>query len=268
MTEVNITVSVVSHGHVEETSQLLERLAALKPAGPRRVIVTLNLPEPQARRAWRQVRWPFDLALIDNDRPAGFGANHNRAFRLDHERGPSELFAVLNPDLRWQGDPFTPMRALLVAAPRVGLVYPVQLDGDGRPQDHERLLPTPARLWARHRPGGSRRELSPGGAPEWVNAAFLLLRREAFASVGGFDDGYHMYCEDVDLCLRLQLAGWRLARAGGTVVEHPARRSSHRDARHLFWHLASLWRLWRSRTWQAWRARQNGVSGFADSSSL
>ena len=74
-----------------------------------------------------------------------------------------------------------------------------------------------------------------------------------------------MYCEDVDLCLRQQLAGWRLARADGAAVVHAARRASRRDPRHLFWHLSSLWRLWRSRTWQAWRARQAGESSYLDS---
>jgi GT2 family glycosyltransferase len=252
----DITVSIVSHGHAGEVGQLLERLAALGASAPRRVIVTLNRPEPTARQTWSAARWPFDLALIDNRQPAGFGANHNRAFRLDGERGASGLFAVLNPDIGWQADPFTPMLARLAQAPQAGLVYPVQQDGNGGLQDHERLAPTPARLWARWRPGGRPRELPAGAAPEWVNAAFMLLRREAFASVGGFDEGYYMYCEDVDLCLRLQLAGWRLARADDAVVEHRARRASHRDARHLFWHLASLWRLWRSRAWHAWRANQ------------
>jgi GT2 family glycosyltransferase len=261
---VNITVSLISHGHAGETGQLLRLLSA---CGVRRVIVTLNRPEPLARRVWRQARWPFELVLIDNERPAGFGANHNRAFRSDREHGASDLFAVLNPDLRWRGDPFAPMLPLLAAGPRVGLVYPAQLDRHGQPQDHERLAPTLARLWARYRPGGNRRELPLGAAPEWVNAAFMLLRSEAFASVGGFDEGYRMYCEDVDLCLRLQLAGWRLARASDAVVEHAARRASHRDAWHLFWHLGSLWRLWHSRTWQAWRARLAGVSGFTDTSS-
>ncbi|MDR1967262.1 MAG: glycosyl transferase [Burkholderiaceae bacterium] len=255
---MTITVSIVSHGHAGETGPLLEQLAECR---VRRVIVTLNLPESQS---WRQARWPFELVLIDNARPVGFGLNHNRAFHCDREHGASELFAVLNPDLRWQGDPFAPMLPLLAAAPRVGLVYPVQIGSDGQPQDCERLLPTPARLWARYRPGGNRRELPPGGAPEWVNAAFMLLRHEAFASVGGFDKSYHMYCEDVDLCLRLQLAGWRLARADGAVVEHPAQRASHRDARHLFWHLASLWRLWRSRAWQAWRLRAPGSADSTD----
>jgi GT2 family glycosyltransferase len=265
---VNITASVVSHGHAEETGQLLDRLAALPPPGARRVIVTLNVPDPRALGDWRAARWPFDLALVENARPAGFGANHNRAMRLDHERGASDLFAVLNPDLRWRRDPFAPMRALLAGSPRVGLVYPAQRDSQGRPQDSERLAPTPARLWARYRPGGRRLELAPGQPPDWVNAAFMLLRREALASVGGFDERYHMYCEDVDLCLRLQLAGWQLARAGDAVVEHRARRASHRDARHLAWHLSSLWRLWRSPAWRAWRERGAGGDDFGETTEM
>ncbi len=262
---MDITVSVISHRHGDEVRELLARLAALGAGRPRRVIVTFNVPEPAIRAEIDGASWPFALALVDNAQPAGFGANHNSAFRLDREQGPSALFAVLNPDVHWQGDPFAAMQPLLAAAPRVGLVYPIQFGADGGRQDQERLVPTLARLWARHRPGGRAQELPAGAAPDWVNAAFVLLRREAFASVGGFNEGYHMYCEDVDLCLRLQLAGWRLARADGAAVVHAARRASRRDPRHLFWHLSSLWRLWRSRTWQAWRARQAGESSYLDS---
>ena len=117
-------------------------------------------------------------------------------------------------------------------------------------QDHERRLPTPARLLARYLLR-RKHEVGEGETPDWVNAAFLLLRREAYAEVGGFDERYHMYCEDVDLCLRLRGGGWRLARADAAVVEHAARRGSHRQWRHLGWHLRSLWRLWRSPAFRA-----------------
>jgi hypothetical protein len=43
-----------------------------------------------------------------------------------------------------------------------------------------------------------------------VAGMFMLLRREAFAQVGGFDERYFMYCEDFDLCARLRLAGWHV----------------------------------------------------------
>jgi GT2 family glycosyltransferase len=74
---------------------------------------------------------------------------------------------------------------------------------------------------------------------------FLLLRAEAFQAVRGFDENYFMYCEDVDLSIRLQLAGWRLAQGDATVT-HVNHAASHRNLRHLAWHVSSLLRLWRS----------------------
>jgi len=251
---LDITASIVSHGHGPQVEALLAELAGLGEPRLRRVILTLNLPEPALAARLRGRGWPFRLDVAENPAPAGFGANHNRAFGLDGQDGGSPLFAVLNPDLRLRANPFGIMAAVFERDPHAGAVYPLQLDAAGRPQDSQRLLPTPARLLARHllrRPA----EVGEGQAPDWVNAAFLLLRRGAYAGLHGFDEGFHMYCEDVDLCLRLQLAGWALRPAAGATVEHAAQRASRRQPRHLLWHARSLWRLWRSPAWRAWRAR-------------
>ena len=96
------------------------------------------------------------------------------------------------------------------------------------------------------------REFALQGVYQWLlNQSALTAIESQMAEVGGFDERYHMYCEDVDLCLRLRGGGWRLARADAAVVEHAARRGSHRQWRHLGWHLRSLWRLWRSPAWRA-----------------
>ena len=78
---------------------------------------------------------------------------------------------------------------------------------------------------------------------DWVNGACMVWRTEAFAALGGFDERYFMYCEDTDICLRLQLAGCRMRSAPVTVV-HDARRHTGRNWRHLRWHMTSMWRLW------------------------
>ena len=251
---MDITASIVSHGHGAQLAQLLDDLAGLAEPRPRRVIVTLNVPEPQRVAPLQGRHWPFEVEWLLNARPAGFGANHNRAFEHDARLGGSALLAVLNPDLRLRANPFEALVAALQADARIGAAYPVQLDAAGRLQDHERLAPTPARLLRRHLLRRAR-ELAPGQSPDWVNAAFLLLRRAAWTEVRGFDEGFHMYCEDVDLCLRLQLAGWRLARADAAVVEHAAQRASRRRLQPLVWHAGSLLRLWRSPAGRAWRAR-------------
>lgn len=250
---MRLSLSIVSHGHGPAVLALLAQLAALRGPRPARVLLTINQAEPALTGPVRAMAWPFELVLLENSAPLGFGTNHNRAFARDRRSAaPADAFAVINPDIRLHGNPFAPLLAAL-AASRVGCVYPVQLDAAGWPQDQERRLPTPGRLLRRALARGLGRrphEVSGGQRPDWVNAAFLLLRREAYAEVGGFDERYHMYCEDVDLCLRLQAAGWRLARADAAVVEHTAQRNSHRRMQHLAWHLRSLWRLWCSHAWR------------------
>jgi len=261
---VNIAVSIVSHGHGAPVEALLAQLAALGEPRLARVIVTFNVPEPASAERLRGRHWPFQLHLVDNPAPLGFGANHNRAFALDARiDGGQPLFAVLNPDLRCPVNPFPPLVAELQRDPRVGAAYPVQTDARGRRQDHERLRPTPLRLLRRHLLG-RRMEVGAGQTPDWVNAAFLLLRRPAFEAIGGFDEAFHMYCEDVDFCLRLQLAGWRLRRADAATVEHQAQRASRRRLRHLLWHARSLIRLWRSPAWRAWRASEGAPASVTD----
>ena len=252
-----LCASLVSHGQGAQAWALLQRLAALPGWKPQRVVLTLNIPEPDFAAQVRAAVWPFEVLGLENPAPLGFGANHNQAFAHDGALGASDFFAVLNPDIAWEEgeNPFAAMRRALESTPQAGLAYPLQHDAAGKPQDSERLAPTPARLLRRYAPWGQRMEVAAGGTPEWVNAACILLPRAAWAQLGGFDEGFRMYGEDVDLCLRLQLAGWRMVRAPEARIAHTAGRASHRSARHFFWHVQSLWRLWRSPVWAQWQAR-------------
>lgn len=233
-----VAVSVVSHGQRELVAALAGRLAAMRDPRIAQVFVTHNLPEePLAAPAGG---WPFEFVEIFNREPAGFAANHNRALA----RASAPYFCVLNPDIELHDDRI--WRALLetLADPEVGCAYPQLLEADGSPQDHRREAVTPAALWRRY---VLRR---PQRWTDWVSGAFWVVPAEAWRALGGLDERFRMYCEDTDFCLRLQLAGWRLA-AAPAEARHVAARASRQPGRRMLWHLHSLLRLWLSPT--LWR---------------
>ena len=226
-----ITVSVVSHGHNEVVQSLLRRLCETHGGWIDQCIVTHNLPDAPLQAP--AGGWPFRFTEVFNREPAGFGANHNRAF----VNCASDFFCVLNPDIDLTGPELWQALVRQAEIPGTGLAYPVLLNPDGSRQDNERETTTPAALLERHLLRRPRRRL------DWVSAAFWLVRAPVYRQLGGFDENFFMYCEDVDFCLRLQLAGWHLRRADVAVVHH-AVRSSRRSGLHFAWHVRSLMRLW------------------------
>ncbi len=208
------------------------------------VVLTHNLPAQPLPMP--SAGWPFCFTEVFNERPLGFGANHNRA--LAH--CDSAFFCVLNPDIEL-GEART-LEAVLARAqePQIGCAYPELYNPDGSRQQNEREVMTPWALLRRHLLRRTARRI------DWASGAFLLIRAEAWRALNGFDERYFMYCEDTDFCLRLQLAGWRLARADARAL-HDAAWGSRRIGRHMAWHMRSLLRLWAAPSFRGYlKARQ------------
>lgn len=228
-----VSISVVSHGQSHLVSQLLADLDRL-PWRDFEVIATVNLPEDDAIYEGRG----FPVKVIRNAQPKGFGANHNAAFA--HARAP--YFAVVNPDIRL---PDLDIEQLLepLADPAVGAVAPVVLSSAGTVEDSARRFPSVARLMRRVLLGQRAPDYAWKRDPievDWVAGMFVLFRGEVFRALGGFDDQrFFMYFEDVDLCHRLWRSGRRVLLQPRASVIHDARRASHRQLRHLRWHMVS-----------------------------
>jgi len=234
-----VTLSVISHGHTEIIGDLLEDLARCKPPQLAKVVITLNLCEERPKIP-RGLDVPVHWCA--NPDPKGFGANHNAAFRYCD----TEWFAVVNPDIRFDEDPFRPM--ITEAGDSLGLVAPTVLNADRTIADSARGLITPYEILARRI-----KPCVPFPHPVWMAGMFLLFRAEAYRGVSGFDERFHLYCEDFDICARIRLLGWPIKRCERAIVVHDARRASHDTPQHLFWHVCSLLSMWTSRTW--WRYR-------------
>lgn len=234
--EVSFSLSVVSHGQARLVAALLEDLDSLLPRNFE-VIVTLNIPEAEPRLCG----YSYPVLVIRNESPRGFGANHNQAFQ--HAR--SDRFAVVNPDIRI-GDLVMEALAAPFADPRVAICAPLVVDASGAVQDSARHFPTVRSLMRRALSRRIVAEYDRGATPlqvEWVAGMFMFIRRLAFEEVGGFDaKRFFMYYEDVDLCRRLSRRGWRIMLQPTTSVIHEAQRASHRNVKHLRWHLSSVLR--------------------------
>ena len=74
----------------------------------------------------------------------------------------------------------------------------------------------------------------------WVGGMFMLFRAEDYRRVGGFDEGFFLYYEDVDICTRLWATGSRVRACPKAQVIHNARRTSRRTLRYMGWHASSM----------------------------
>ena len=81
---------------------------------------------------------------------------------------------------------------------------------------------------------------------DWVSGAALMMRRESLEQIGGSDEGFYMYCEDVDLCYRAHAAGWRVVYFPDSVIYHIIGRSSDQvPARATYYFHASMYRFYK-----------------------
>ena len=243
---MSILLSVVSHKQAHLVHGLLKDIERFCLYKDMEVVVTINVHE---KIPFKEDDFNFKIRVIQNKHPKGFGANHNAAFRLR----ASNFFCVLNPDVRLTQDPFLLLAPLLADGP-IGVVAPQILTGDQTVEDSARRLPTPGRLIKRvlyRKKGGLDYNMNEVFYPDWVAGIFMLFSSAAFAAMNGFDERYHLYFEDVDLCSRLKLAGYEVILDPKITVIHHARRDSHRHLRFLLWHTLSGIRFFTSRVFVA-----------------
>ena len=146
----------------------------------------------------------------------------------------------LNPDTEVLPNSLWTLYQAIEADERVGAVGPLLLYGDGSRQGTRRRFPSPltgflestwtGRLWPNN-PWARRYHIADWPDTvrqdvDWVVGAALMVRSEALAQVGGFDERFFMYSEELDLCKRIKQAGWRVVYDPNAIVIHYEGRSS------------------------------------------
>ena len=187
------------------------------------------------------------VRLLANQENRGFTGGNNQGLAL--ARRPYLL--LLNPDTVVQGDAVATLVSYLVSHPAVGVVGPQLRYGDGSLQSSRRRFPTLATAllestplawhwppqrnqWARRyhladQPADVEQEV------DWLVGAALLTRRAVLDQIGGFDEGYFMYSEELDWQRRAKGAGWKIVYLPQAVITHYEGRSSEQvtAARHI-----------------------------------
>ena len=170
-----------------------------------------------------------EARVIETGANLGFGSAANRGVAATL----SEYVLILNPDtvvepgtVKALSEAFDRDPGLAVVGPRMenldGTVYPSvrRFPALGVAAGHAFLgLVWPANPYTRRYRMLDWNHDHPAADVDWVGGACVLVRRAAFDVVGGFDEAYFMYVEDVDLCWRLGQAGWRIGyEPAGRVV--------------------------------------------------
>ncbi len=192
------------------------------------------------------------VVLVENYENVGFTRGNNQALELAH--GRHVLF--LNPDTEVVGDALGVMVRYLDAHADVGAVGPQLRYPNGSIQPSRRRFPTAAtlflestllqrwfprnavldRFYMADMPDDVEQEV------DWLVGAALMARREALEEVGGFDERFFMYSEELDWCRRAKAAGWKIVYLPEAIIVHHEGRSSGQvvAARHIYFYTSKV----------------------------
>ena len=220
-------MSIVNH---ENRDAVLASLAALAEDDTRdaeiEVIVVDNASQDGSVDAIRNA-FP-DVEVVARGDRAGYGANHNVALR----RASGRYVLLLNDDARVRPGTIDALRRTLDADAGVSVAAPAVQTPAGELE--ATLFPRPSlRMDALGavRPGRAPTiEPASPRAIGWATGCALMVRRDSVMKLGGFDEGYFMYSEEIDLCTRLADAGYRVTYVPEAVVVHEGQASTGVDS--------------------------------------
>ncbi len=232
---LDVAVTIISHGHRDLLRECLEALNRGQ-AGIQVEAWVLDNGSPDGSADMVRTSFP-DVHLLAEDRRRGFSANQNRLLQACRDRARHVL--LLNDDAVIDREQLARLVASIDNDPCIAALAPELRYGDGSFQTAGEALPSwnyhlvrtlglgrliPARL---RRAAGRQARRGPGAVYDtgYVAAACMLVRAQALAEIGPFDERFEMYSEDADWCRRAQLAGWRVCVDPSVKVIHHRRGS-------------------------------------------
>jgi N-acetylglucosaminyl-diphospho-decaprenol L-rhamnosyltransferase len=212
---MDLSIVIVSWNTRDLLTQCLESVYAMVSDLSLEVIVVDNGSTDGSQAMVRQ-RFPH-IYLISNQENVGFARANNQAMRLSKGR----YALLLNSDALLLGNAAQVMISLAEANPQAGIVGAQLLNPDGSFQASHTPFPNlwqeflilsgaGRMLYGHWYPSRGPQEDQGPQMVDYVEGACMLVRREAFEDVGGLDEGYFMYAEEVDWCYAMREKGWQV----------------------------------------------------------
>jgi len=222
------------------TDAMLQLVASLRSSAV--PVATIRVVNNAPDDGLAELRESETVTVLEPGSNLGYGRAVNFAVaQLDDSVG---WILVANPDVVLQPDTLGRLLAVAAESNKVGALGPKLTDAAGAVYPSARELPAlrtgighallanrwPTNPWSRRYRGENRTMTESFRETGWLSGALLLIRREAFEDIGGFDDAFFMYFEDVDLGRRLADSGWSSLYVTGATAIHTGAHSTRRAA--------------------------------------
>lgn len=206
------------------------------------IIVSSNSVYPIKKQI--ELKETTGLKWVFNERNGGFAYAMNQGLKVAN----GDVLIIMNPDVLL-GRGFKDMLNYLLRDRSIGIIAPKIINKNGMVQDSFREFITPINFISRHlkRIVKDEKLIVPMNAVEvdWVIGAFMMMPRNAYEAVQGLDDGYFLYCEDMDICKRMHLRGYSIIYYPNAVITYEGTRSARNSKKYARIFLQSLFRYWR-----------------------
>ena len=234
--KVDLSIIIVNWNGGDYLGRCLDSLAKYPPSVAHEVIVVDNASTDGSCELLQSYK---DVRLIANAENVGFGRANNQAFKVSD----APLLFLLNSDAEIHEKTIDTLIATIGESDRIGAVGPRFLNSDGTVQPSVwRNPPTPwemimiaglYRLMPKRQRGkrllGYHWDHSHRLSVRMLSAAALLVKRKVIEQIGGFDERFHMYGEDVEFALRMVRSGWlMLFEPKATITHHGGKSSDKR----------------------------------------
>jgi len=233
---MRVSPVIVNYGTPDLTLKCVASILSHDVARAEDIIVVDNLsPDDSVARLQKEL--PPGVKLLPSDSNRGFSAGVN----LGASVAKGDTLLILNPDTYFLDNSVATAIGAMRQDARIGIVGLELVNPDGSPQHSARRFYTLLDIVLRRLPFGERWPFSKrvdhhmmvnhwqGGGTfdaDWVMGTGFLIRADLFRQMGGMDEAYFLYMEDVDLCARVWLRNMRVVCIPGARLVHDHQRSS------------------------------------------